>query len=453
MKFSIRFAILAFLMLPAFYSISQTHTPKPGVSICSGSNGFYEYLPQGYWDNPNEKFPVILFLTGIGELGNGTTDLNKVLTNGTPRQINVGIFPNSFTVNGETFKFIVITPQFTSGMWSGNITECFNYIETHYKVDINRVYLTGLSLGGGACWAYAGTSKTYAERIAALIPCAGAQGPNLSYALNMAAGNLPVLATHNDNDPSVPLSYTNYFVDHINAAPVPPTPLARRIIFHPSIPLHEASWTTYDLDLNANGQYNDSMNGKRNVYEWMLQFKRNFNIVPVNFTAFNATKNQSQTLLQWSTRNEVNSLGFSVERSKDNRNWTSIGFVNSNGSNGGNYSFTDPAPGRGKIFYRIKQQDNNGDYKLSEIRLVDFGSKGNILIYPNPVVNDIRINTDVLFVNARLNIYNTQGQLVKQVTLNGTGTLVIPFNYMAKGNYVAEIIEDNKIEKLRFIKN
>ncbi|HAO04873.1 MAG TPA: hypothetical protein DCQ15_09365 [Chitinophagaceae bacterium] len=124
------------------------------------SNGYYEYLPQGYWNNPDEKFPLIIFVHGIGECGNGTSDLGKVLVHGTPKQINNGSFPTSFNVNGQNFKFIVLAPQFTGWAAYIQMNDVINYAVSHYKVDLNRIYLTGLSMGGGCVWEYAGYSQT-----------------------------------------------------------------------------------------------------------------------------------------------------------------------------------------------------------------------------------------------------------------------------------------------------
>ncbi|HRB23656.1 MAG TPA: hypothetical protein PLZ18_07785, partial [Ferruginibacter sp.] len=93
---------------------AQSFSAKPNVTTCPISNGYYEYLPQGYYNNANEKFPLLIYIHGMGELGNGSSDLNKVLISGTPFQINNGQFPASFNVNGQSFKFIVIAPQFTN---------------------------------------------------------------------------------------------------------------------------------------------------------------------------------------------------------------------------------------------------------------------------------------------------------------------------------------------------
>ena len=80
--------LLLLLVLPL--SIwGQSYTAKY-VSINGNSNGHYVYLPAGYYDaaNANKKYPVILFIHGIGELGNGGSDLPKVNNTGLPQYIN-----------------------------------------------------------------------------------------------------------------------------------------------------------------------------------------------------------------------------------------------------------------------------------------------------------------------------------------------------------------------------
>src|ERR1700694_3606519 len=109
--------VLFFLSLSLSFSfpfagISQVQTPRY-ITTSSNSHGFYEYLPAGYGTG-SQKYPLMIFIHGIGELGNGVSDLPRVLKNGPPKLINNGTFPNSFTVNGNTFSYIVISPQFVN---------------------------------------------------------------------------------------------------------------------------------------------------------------------------------------------------------------------------------------------------------------------------------------------------------------------------------------------------
>lgn len=233
--------------------------------MASRTNGFYEYLPKGY-ESGTQTYPVIIFMHGIGEIGNGSSAaLPAVLRNGTPKQIAQGIFPDSFVVNGQSFKFIVISPQFTQIPWGLDIDNIITYAIRNYRVDPTRVYLTGLSMGGGIVWDYASYSADYASRVAAIVPIAGASTPN-SYKCNvLAASNVPVWATHNIGDPTVTVTNTTGYVLGMNTNLPLPNPLAKQTLF---VGTGHDAWTqTYNFSFTENGM---------NVYQWMLQYKRNF---------------------------------------------------------------------------------------------------------------------------------------------------------------------------------
>ncbi|MBK7348057.1 MAG: T9SS type A sorting domain-containing protein [Ferruginibacter sp.] len=439
------YTLLLGYLMASLVSIAQSFTAKPGVTTCPVSNGYYEYLPQGYNNNPSEKFPLIVFIPGIGELGNGTTNLSTVLRHGPANLINGGTWPTSFNVGGQDFKFIVITPQFTTNPWCGHINTMLDYIIANYKVDIDRIYLSGFSLGGGAVWAYVGDNATYSNRIAAIVPGAGAWSPNATFCQNMAATDLPVLALHNNYDNVVPVSNTNYFVDNTNT--VNGTPIAAKIIYY-GISGHDL---THGFSLNLN-QYGYSGFADQNVYNWMLKHKRNnASPLPVNFTGFTASKQSSRTLLKWSTANEINNQGFEILRSQDAFNWQSLGFVNSSGTNSGNYSYVDVQPFTGKNYYKLKQVDFDGKATFTAIKMIDFGKHGYIIPL-NPARNELTLNTDINFSNTKLKIYNLQGQFIKVSLLNGSGQVSADVHELPAGLYAGEIMEQDKKQVIRFIK-
>jgi pimeloyl-ACP methyl ester carboxylesterase len=246
-------------------SYAQVLTARSGVSMIANSGGYYEYLPQGY-STGNQSYPLLILLHGIGEIGDGSAaELPALLQYGPEHLIEEGVFPTSFTVNGQTFSFIIIVPQFIGWPTNTDVDSVIDFVEQNYRVDQSRIYLTGLSMGGGAVWEYAGYGPPYVNRIAAIVPISGADYPWIGRANAIAAGDLPVWATHNDSDQTVPSWYTIDYVNEINASPVPPNPLAQMTIFHSYS--HDAWDTTYSLNFKENGL---------NIYEWMLQFQRNF---------------------------------------------------------------------------------------------------------------------------------------------------------------------------------
>lgn len=435
--------LFAFSILCIFtVSNAQTHTPIYS-SIGPRTNGYYEYLPQGY--NNNETYPLIVFFCGIGELGDGSpSQLSKVLANGTPNQINNGTFPTSFTVGAKTFKFIVITPQFTQNPSAQEISGVLDNIVTKYRVDLNRIYLTGLSLGGGMVWRYSSFSKAYADRVAAVVPVCGAEWINSTGGDFIAQADLPVWATHNSGDDVVSVENTNNNVLNVNDAPHEPTPMAKKTIFNQTG--HNAWSKTYDLTFKENN---------KNVYEWMLGYQRQITSpLPVTGLEFSAVKEGSSARLVWSTYTETNNKGFIVQKSLNGNAFDSIGFVISlNSGSGSNYSFTDNNPGGNKVFYRLKQLDIDGiRFSYSPIKYVDFSGEEKATIYPNPVKNRLNISSSHEFSDATIaSIYSYSGRLIKHVSLNNI-LQGIDVSNISKGTYIIKIQDEGVKFQLSFIK-
>ncbi|MDB5201157.1 MAG: hypothetical protein JWQ27_566 [Ferruginibacter sp.] len=434
---------LALCMWVAVMSANAQVQTARYVSMTTMSKGYYEYLPQGYNPASLQTYPLILFIHGLGECGDGTTQLSRVLNNGTPKQINQGIFPTSFTNGGSTYKYIVISPQFVD--WPGpvEIDNIINYVSQNYRVDINRIYLTGLSMGGGVVWEYCGISSYQASRVAAIVPVCGAGWPDQGYGRTIAGANVAVWATHNDGDPTVPVMYTNQYIVNINGAPTPPTPLAKKSIFVSNS--HDAWSATYNLNFRENGQ---------NVYEWMLNYKRNITVLAVTGLDFHVTKNAGKVLLSWKTQSETNNAGFDVERSADGRTFSRIAeqaSISINGS-GASYTFTDPAPLPGTNYYRLRQKDQNNNFSYSEIRSADFTSKGMFSVYPNPVGATLNLSSDYFFINGTLSVFDVKGVKLKQFKLQGSGMQQLPLSELPPGFYIADISDGLVREQIRFIK-
>lgn len=272
---------VAFFLFFSVHSYSQVQSPSYN-SINANCGGYYEYLPQGYNTNSWQNFPLIVFVHGIGELGNGVSDLPNLLNAWTalPRLIANGGFPSSFNVGGQNFSFIVISPQFKGWPSAADVNAVVDYAVQNYRVDRSRIYVTGLSMGGGATWDFAGS---YPTKVAAVVPVAGAAWPDPTKAQTMASAKLGVWATHNQNDPIVSVGNTTGWISLLQqyGADVQST------IFQVSG--HDAWTKTYDPNFTQNGV---------NIYQWMLQHQRNLtNPTPPNqFPSASAGTNQSITL-------------------------------------------------------------------------------------------------------------------------------------------------------------
>ena len=121
---------------------------------------YISYTPKEYKKDSLKKWPVIIYLHGGTRRG---TDLKKLYASGIPDQI----------WRGREFPFIVVAPQCPPGQrWSTDdwFENFYNEITTKYRVDTNKVYLTGTSLGGAGTWYLA---IKHPDIFAAIAPMSG----------------------------------------------------------------------------------------------------------------------------------------------------------------------------------------------------------------------------------------------------------------------------------------
>jgi len=228
------------------------------ANVSARIGGFYKAMPARY-DSTTKKYPLLVFLHGVGETGNGTTDLSRLLVNAVPKLLNSKIFPAQFTVNGQNFSFIVINPQFKEWPQPADVNAMIDYAVANYRVDQSRIYVAGLSMGGGNTWDY---GVAYASRVAAIVPICGASWPSKEQLGNIAKANLPVWAFHNNDDGTVGVNTTISNVDNINS-------------FNPAILAKKTIWPSggHDAWTRATNPATKECDGK-NMYEWMLQYTR-----------------------------------------------------------------------------------------------------------------------------------------------------------------------------------
>jgi predicted peptidase len=163
--------------------------------------GYLLYLPKDYGRDPAAKWPLMLFLHGAGESG---TDLEKVKVHGPPKLL----------AQGKEFPFIVVSPQCPSPAewWSTDkLITLLDDICDRYAVDHDRVYLTGLSMGGYGTWALACAQP---ERFAAIAPICGGGVPYRARSLK----GMGVWAFHGAKDEVVPLIESERMVNSLKAA-------------------------------------------------------------------------------------------------------------------------------------------------------------------------------------------------------------------------------------------
>ena len=439
---------LCCLLLGSLRGISQVQTARPNITISALCHGFYEYLPQGYGSS-NKQYPLLVFIHGLDELGNGGTDLPKVLVNGPPKLINNGTFPVSFTVNNQQFGFIVLSPQFSDWPGPPDAQAVIDYAVQHYRVDVTRIYMTGLSMGGGVVWDYAGDNSIYANRLAAIVPVCGASYPDPTGRCRvMAAANLPVWATHNLNDPTAPSWYTIDYVNGINNAVPPPTSRAKMSIFNASG--HDAWTKTYDPNWVDSGM---------NVYQWMLQNQRNASVLPVRLSSYQASPSgQSDITVSWTSSFENNNRYFILERSTGTESFSAIDTIPGfNQAGGHSYSYIDQSPLPGTNLYRLSQVDMDGHQTYFNILSANLEAPVNGLrLSPNPAKNTLQLElSHPELGNVKLILTDAQGRIVKHWSFQKQEIVwrqSIDISFIARGAYTLQLQGTRMNEVKRFIK-
>jgi hypothetical protein len=178
--------------------------------------------------------------------------------------------------------------------------------------------------------------------------------------------------------------------------------------------------------------------------------------LPVELTSFNASVIDNNVQLFWTTATETNNYGFEIERnvmvhSDHNNKWEIIGFVYGSGNSNSpkSYSFIDKNPSEGKVYYRLKQIDNDGTFSYSNVVEVEFN---NVLPkeftlyqnYPNPFNPSTTIEFSLPEKSeVMLSIFNLLGEKVREL-LNGSmeagyQRVVFDARELPSGTYVYQI--------------
>jgi len=205
---------------------------------------FLLYLPEGYQEKKESKWPLIIFLHGAGERGD---NLNRVKVHGPPKLVE----------QGKEFPFIIVSPQCPKKQrWDdAMLTILLDHICKEYRVDTSRLYLTGLSMGGYGSWSL---GMALCDRFAAIAPICGGGSfidvYNASGAKGKALRSLGVWAFHGAKDTVVPISESEKMVEALRKFGHPDP----KLTIYPDA--RHDSWTkTYD---------------NPELYQWFLKNRR-----------------------------------------------------------------------------------------------------------------------------------------------------------------------------------
>lgn len=178
------------------------------------------FTPKDY-KSDGKKWPLMLFLHGLGECSND--DLSRVKIHGPPH----------FVDDRPDFPFVVVSPQlppppgykegiaYTSEQifalagkaWkSEELIQLVDHVTAKMNIDRKRVYVTGLSMGGFGTWRLV---AAHPDRFAAAVPICGGGDPEKMPA---ALSRVPIWAFHGAKDAVVPVEYSRKMVDAVKRA-------------------------------------------------------------------------------------------------------------------------------------------------------------------------------------------------------------------------------------------
>jgi poly(3-hydroxybutyrate) depolymerase len=173
-------------------------TAPSGQSSSSPALDYLVYLPSGYY-RFSGRWPLILYLHGSGEVGH---DINRLRAGGLLRRIEAG-WRN---------PFIIVGPHSPGQGWDvAALDSLLDEVMRRYRVDADRVYLTGVSMGGYGTWALA---SAYPERFAAIAPICGGGDPASADRLR----GVPTWAFHGAEDTIVPAEESRRMVAALEQA-------------------------------------------------------------------------------------------------------------------------------------------------------------------------------------------------------------------------------------------
>lgn len=174
--------------------------------------------------------------------------------------------------------------------------------------------------------------------------------------------------------------------------------------------------------------------------------------LPVEWGSFIVTKAGSAAKINWSTLQEINSKHFVIERSADARNWNAITTIPAAGNSAAEikYSYTDASPLKGKSYYRIRQVDENGAAKTTDVRNISFSDFKTISFFPNPATDKINLQSGTATIIS-YRISDGEGRTLIQSNVNQLSTSV-NVSKLGPGMYTLQVVTANGTSTEKFIK-
>ena len=180
------------------------------------------------------------------------------------------------------------------------------------------------------------------------------------------------------------------------------------------------------------------------------------NTLPLNLLNFVAKKLINQTLVSWTTSSEFNNDHFSLEWSTDGKEFKEMAQIKSKGNHKENqeYSYVHKNPAQGTNYYRLTQYDLDGRSQTFDVVSVTFDfEKYDMIIAPNKVINNLRIEFSQAVEKASLLIYDMEGKLVQSSILaSGIDIINLDVSGLSPGQYIVRLVDKKGTLTKKFVK-
>lgn len=440
--------------------------------------GQLRFMPAEYASNPTKKFPVIIYFHGWGAMANGDpNDLCKIVPDmpyAIPWNIENNRFPDPYNYNGTNYSFIVLIPQYR-GYWDPwhfdtQIDAYINWAISQYRIDPDRIYLTGASAGANLVVDYISSSVAHAERIA------GASIASLCYridqqipsgAANIAAGKVPTWFLHCSTDQSsnCEFSVPSNWVNQVNAQPDKVAP--RFTVLNPrgggqNNPLDSLLFCRGFAHETWVAMYYPPAPDRvltPNFYDWNLQYSRAAPL-PVNLKDFSLKAINGKVELKWITASENNNLQFRIERAGADQRYQQLSVVPGKGTTNEEqyYSYTDNQPLENINYYRLVQKDIDGREKVYDAKRIMIRKDGRSLVTvsSNPFTTELSAFVTVQHAQqVRLIITDMNGKIWVNTNARygaGTAEVNLPVSVLPRGVYLLKASGDGISSVVKVIK-
>lgn len=428
--------------------------------------GFLWKKPSDYDSNPTKYYPTIIYWHGNGTMNNGSQAglCDIMLEDALPRKIQTGEAIVTINTPGGPVEFMVFCPQYPIYTYNpafpdsyyptaGTAAAAIQYFVDNYRVDINRIYVTGMSTGANIVMEYAAASTANASKVAAIAPVSLCS-INVTGAGNVSSTNLPVWINHCANDQlcnsSTPTSWTNA----INAGN--PLPQAKLTLM-PAGPnscnggnAHNAWPSVYQSSYSVDGL---------NLFQWMIQFQRNLT-VPVKLENYTARLSNGKVYLNWATSKELTAESFTIEKAGADQRYTELKTIPASGNSSriNNYSVIDDNPAAGINYYRLVQTDADQKKTYFEVRKVMDSRAGiqKVVVLPNPVKDEL-----TTFINLKrsqrvtISISDMNGKVLRTRTAvygEGNTGISIPVTELTSGIYFVRTMGEDFSDVQKVVK-